>query len=336
MFKTAIVGCGAISKTHAKSLKLVQNATIAAFCDPIFERAEKNADEYGGVAYRSLEEALEKEKIDVIHVCAPHYLHVPITKTALQRGINVLMEKPPAITREQFEELKAADKGAARLGICFQNRYNESVIAAKKLLESGECGKVLGARGIVTWSRDEKYYSTSGWRGQLEKEGGGVLINQSIHTLDLITYMLGMPSRVSATSANYHLKGVIDVEDSISAFLEFGDATAIFFATTAHCKDAPILLEFACEKATIRIEGNTLRVARADGKTEFADYSTTSSGGKACWGSSHGKLISEFYSRLESGEQFPVDLDSVKESFYAMTAIYDSAKYGKTIELGEK
>lgn len=335
MFKTAIVGCGAISKTHAESLKSVLSTEITAFCDTNTEKLNTRLDEYGGRGYSSLDDMLENEQIDVLHICTPHYLHVPMALKALKMNVNVLMEKPPAISHEQFEELKnAAQESGARLGICFQNRYNDSVIKAKSVIESGSLGKVLGARAIVTWSRNEAYYTLSGWRGELKKEGGGVLINQSIHTLDLATYLFGTPKEISAISANYHLKDVINEEDTISAFLRYPDKNIVFFATTAFCKDSPILLEIICENGSLRLEGNSLKITYPDNTSEFTDYTVRNESGKACWGTSHKKLIQEFYDCLETNKPFPVTLESAQPSFESMMAIYDSAKTNKTITLG--
>lgn len=336
MFKTAIVGCGAISKTHAEALKSVQNTEIVAFCDTNNEKAIIRAEEYGGKVYSSLENMLDSEKIDVLHVCTPHYLHVPMVIEALKRGINVVMEKPVAISYSQFAQLKkAADSSEAKLGVCFQNRYNGSVVEAKKLIEEERLGKIIGARAIVTWSRGGVYYTESGWRGQLDKEGGGVLINQSIHTLDLMTYIMGKPDRVTAISTNFHLQGVINEEDTVNAFLEYPDKTAIFYATTANCKDAPVLLEFFCEKGTVRLEGNSIKVTPTDGEVYYKDYTVRTKSGKACWGTSHTLLIGEFYSALETKNNFPVTLDSTIASFETMMAVYDSAKTKKSIKPGE-
>ncbi len=336
MFKTAIVGCGAISNIHAEALKCVSNTEIVAFCDKKIDRANKKAEEYGGNAYSSLEDMLDKEKIDVLHICTPHYLHVPMTLEALKRNVNVLMEKPPAILHEQFAQLKTAcHKSTARLGICFQNRYNGSLIEAKRILESGSLGKIIGARAVVTWSRGGVYYTESGWRGQISKEGGGVLINQSIHTLDLMTYIMGTPDKVTAVSANFHLQGIINEEDTINAFLEYSDKNAVFFATTANCKDSPILLEFFCENGTVRLEGNTLKITYPDYTSTFKDYATRTATGKACWGTSHLHLIQEYYDCLEKGKPFPVTLESTIPSFETMMAVYDSAKYKKSIKPGE-
>lgn len=336
MFKTAIVGCGAISKTHAQALKSVDNTELIAFCDTDKDKAEAMAKKHGGKVYASLENMLDTEIIDVLHICTPHYLHVPMAISALSRGINVIMEKPVAISHQQYALLKeAVTDSKASLGICFQNRYNGSVIAAKKILESGSLGKIKGARAIVTWSRGGIYYTESGWRGQLDKEGGGVLINQSIHTLDLMTYIMGKPETVTASSSNFHLNGVINEEDTINAYLEYSDKTAIFFATTANVKDAPVLLEFFCENGSVRLEGNTLKVTDSDGNSDFKDYTVKTASGKACWGSSHTDFIKDYYGCLETGTNFPITLDSTVPSFETMMAVYDSAKYKKSIKPGE-
>ena len=176
--KSAIVGCGGIAQVHAKALRDGDYAELAACADIRPERAETMAQQYGGKAYSSLEEMLDGEAIDVLHICTPHSLHTPMAKEAVRRGIQVFTEKPPVISREQWAEFSALGEGKVRVGICFQNRYNRSVRYLEELLASGKPGKVLGARAFVTWRRDAPYYTESGWRGSLQTEGGGVLINQ--------------------------------------------------------------------------------------------------------------------------------------------------------------
>ena len=136
-------------------------------------------------------------------------------------------------------------------------------------------------------------------------------------------------------SANFHLNGIINEEDTINAFLEYEDKTAIFFATTANKKDSPILLEFFCENGSLRLEGNTLKVVYPDNTSTFKDYTTRNESGKACWGTSHTHLIEDYYNSLEKGDKFPVTLESTVPSFKTMMAVYDSSKTKKTISLGE-
>lgn len=337
MYNSAIVGAGAISVVHCEAVKNIPNARMTALCDTKIERAEEKALKYGGKVYTDFNTMLENEKIDVLHICTPHYLHVPMAVSALRKGINVILEKPPAISREEFALLeKEKNNTSAKLGICFQNRYNDSIREVKKLLDSGKCGKVLGARAFVTWNRSADYYKSSGWRGDIKTEGGGVLINQAIHTLDLITFLLGTPKCISAYSANYHLNGVINVEDTVNAYISYQDFNVLFFATTAYCKDAPILFETVCENCVIRVEGKKLTVSYSDGKTDVFDHTAHTTVGKQCWGTSHARLILEFYNCLAENKQFPVTLESTRPSFDALSAIYDSAKSGKEINITSK
>lgn len=227
--KSVIVGCGGIAAVHAASLSQLGESELAGFADIKKERAENFVAKYGGRAYSCLEEMLDQEKPDVMHICTPHYLHVPMAVYGLTHGVHVFMEKPPVISGEQLAQLEEAVAGSdRRLGLCFQNRYNPSVQEVKKLLASGEAGRIRGARGLVTWSRGREYYTESGWRGSLATEGGGALINQSVHTLDLLAYFLGTPLAVEAGIQNHHLKGIIEVEDTMELISVSRTAPPVF------------------------------------------------------------------------------------------------------------
>ena len=325
--RSAIVGCGGIAQVHARALSEMPEAELIAFADVIPERAETMAGKYGGRAYSSLDELLDHEKIDVLHICTPHYLHTPMAQAAAERGINVFTEKPPVIDRQQWTEFKQlGDK--VRVGICFQNRYNGSTRALKDLLSTGEPGKVLGSRGFVTWRRDAPYYTESGWRGALSTEGGGALINQAIHTLDLMAYFLGPGQVLGASLSNRHLKGIIEVEDTLEAALDFGDARGLFYAATAYSLDAPIIFELACENATLRLEGERFTRIWRDGRMEQEDYTAPDPTvpGKSYWGSSHRRCIEDFYRCVMSGERFPNDIPGVSDTIELMLSVYEAAR----------
>ncbi len=331
--KAGIVGCGSIAKVHAECVHSFKNHNLTAFADTKADRADSFARKYGGNAYTSLEEMLEKEELDVLHICTPHYLHVPMAVYALERGFHVFMEKPPVISKEQLKELQET-KSNKRLGICFQNRYNPSIIQVKKLLASGDAGSLMGARGIVTWSRSGEYYTESGWRGSLAMEGGGALINQSIHTLDLMAYLLGTPLSVEATMANHHLKGIIEVEDMMEAYLQFeGGRTACFYATTAYCADMPPLIELSCENMTIRIEDLEVNCYYKDGKIIKLPLEHKDTLGKSYWGSGHRDCIADFYDSLEKERPFALELTGVLETVLLMLGTYESARTGKAVRI---
>ena len=166
-----------------------------------------NAEEYSD--YNAL---LASGKVDVVHVCTPHYLHAEIICTALGANIHVLCEKPLAINFEQLNAIeKAVNNSSATLGVCFQNRYNASVLYLKEFFKDK---KIIAATANLVWNRGKDYYSSAKWRGKKQYEGGGVMINQAIHTLDLLQWFCGMPESVIAHCSNNSLKNVIDVEDT--------------------------------------------------------------------------------------------------------------------------
>jgi predicted dehydrogenase len=329
----AIVGCGAIAKVHADSVEHSVTHRLVAFADKIKERAEQFAISYQGTAYESLEEMLEKETIDVLHICTPHYLHVPMAIYALEHGLHVFMEKPPVISLEQLQQLEAVQSNRY-LGFCFQNRYNPSILQVKKLLESGEAGEIYGARGIVNWSRPESYYTQSEWRGKLSTEGGGVLINQSVHTMDLIAYFLGTPVTVDAVMANHHLKNVIEVEDTMEAYICFkGERKACFYATTAYVDNMPPIIEIACEDRTIRIEDLNVTYYYKDTRVERPLIESKEGLGKDYWGSGHRDCIEDFYQSIEKKAPFALDLPNIRETILLMLGMYESAKTGQEISI---
>jgi len=245
MFRVAIIGCGGIAQVHAAVLNNLQETELIACADIRPERAGAMAEKYGCRAYASMDALLDAETPDAVHLCTPHYLHAPMAKAAADRGIAVFSEKPPVISREQWALLEDA---AAKVpfGVCFQNRYNPNVEEAKRLIREGVYGRLLGGRAFVTWKREIPYYRDSGWRGAWATEGGGVLINQSIHTLDLLVQLFGAPDRAETHMVNHHLKGAIEVEDTVEAYLILGGCPVLFYATTAYTTDAPVIWKRPC------------------------------------------------------------------------------------------
>lgn len=328
--KSAIIGCGSIAQVHAKSIEKLSNTTLVAAADIVPEKAEAMAQEYGAKAYTDWEEMIEREDIDVLHICTPHYLHAPMAAAALKKGISVFMEKPPVTSWAQWEMLRKAEAEAAngaKLGICFQNRYNPPVVYVKEHLAKGEFGGIKGARGIMTWCRKPPYYTESSWRGTKEKECGAALINQAIHTMDLIQYLIDKkPEAVEAVAANHHLKGVIEVEDMLEAYISYGKETACFYATTSYVDDVPPLIELECEKARVRIEDTTVTIFRDGTKEEVTEGENLERLGKSYWGMGHLSCIHDFYESLEQNRPFAIGLDQVENTVWLMLEAYSSAE----------
>ena len=335
--KTCLVGCGGIAAVHGSVLTSGIDTEFVAAADIKPEKAQTYAENFHTKPYPSLESMLEAEKPDVLHICTPHYLHVPMAIYSLERNINVFMEKPPAISFDQLEELKkAAAKSEAQLGFCYQNRYNASIRAAKDLIDSGKAGKVLGARAFVTWCRGAAYYTESGWRGSLKTEGGGVLINQSVHTQDLLCFLLGDPTTVDATMTNHHLKNVIEVEDTLEAYIDFNGVHASFYATTSYCADVAPLIEIACENMTIRVEDPHVTVYPKDAAPYQLSVETLPPIGKSYWGTGHTACVSDFYQSLRDNRRFSLNLETMEPSIRLMLGTYESARSGHSVTLIEQ
>ncbi|GAA2552574.1 Gfo/Idh/MocA family oxidoreductase [Winogradskya consettensis] len=240
---------------------------------------------------------------DVVHVCTPHDQHVPVALEALRNGAHVLLEKPVANTVAEAEKLVGAYPGR-KIGVCLQNRYNPTSMAAHDLIASGKVGAVRGASASVLWHRDEAYYRARPWRGQRRRSGGGVLINQAIHTLDLLLWLVGGVTRVRGDLGGYLDIPGVDVEDTAHLILDHaGGARSTFFATLANATDAPVTIEIVAEQATLLIRGD-LTVTWSDGRTEVIAEQAASGGGRTYWGASHQLLIADFYRRLHDPEPF--------------------------------
>jgi UDP-N-acetyl-2-amino-2-deoxyglucuronate dehydrogenase len=334
MYKTSIVGCGAIAQVHAENIHNHSDITLISAADIVPEKVKKLTDNYGGKAFASIDELLADQKPDVIHICTPHNTHVELARKALQSGVNVLLEKPPFIRAEDMQPLnEAIEKSGKTFGICFQNRYKETVLTAKSLLDSKKAGKILGARGFVTWKRNEVYYTGSSWRGKWATEGGGVLINQAIHTLDQMLWLVGDPVSVEGTTSNHHLSGVIEVEDTAEMYFDFGDNVhGIFYATTSNCCDSAVYLEIDCENYKIILEGQTLSVQTYDGQVrQFCSNPPVKVTGKECWGNGHTMLIEDYYSCIGSDRKFPIGLVEGSRAIRALLCFYQAAATKKTV-----
>lgn len=337
--KTALVGCGGISSCHFAAIEKLKDkgTVISAVCDIVDDRAQKCAQKYECRAYTSYDEMLDVETLDVVHICTPHYLHADMAAKALQKNINVVLEKPCAVSKESLSLLQNAQKNSsAQLAVCFQNRYNPSVQFVKSLIDGGEYGKVLSARALVTWRRDKEYYNADPWRGTLKEECGGVLINQAIHTHDLFKYLSGKTTlSVDAKVSNFHLKNDIEVEDTASVYFTFDDGTrGVYFASNSAGVGMEPLVDINCEKATLRVEGgNVFKIDAGKSELLFSDSDTQNTVGKREWGDSHFRLIEDFYGHINSGEHFPIDSFEAGFIIEDLLAIYESSKLDKTVFL---
>ena len=315
MKNVCIVGYGAIGPVHARALEAAKSARLYAVCDVNPERVRVCRETYDVKAYRDFDQMLMDQDIHSVHICTPHYLHFEMIRKALAADKEVVSEKPVTRTREEFAKLLQLD-GAQKVCMVLQNRLNPCVEKLKELVQSGELGAVKAVKAIVTWHRDESYYRDS-WKGKWETEGGCLLINQAIHTLDVLFYTIGDITNVKSNMFNYSLENVIEAEDTLVAYLGFvGGAKGVFFATNAYGEDSSPLIEVVFENRTVRYVDKKLW---AGGQILAEDAAPSI--GKAYWGSGHTRLIKGFYD-----EQKYFSIHDIKNTMDTVFAMYDGGR----------
>ena len=295
--RVGIIGLGIIGKVH-KNVLTAMGENLVAVCDidPTVFSACSDVN-----CYTNYREMLTNERLDVVHICTPHYLHAEMILAALDKDIHVLCEKPMCMKAEEIPLILAAEKRSkGRLGICHQNRYNNVNAYLKEYLTDK---KIISAHGELIWCRGKAYYEQAEWRGKKATEGGGVLINQALHTLDLMQWFCGMPKAICGRMENFTLKGVIDVEDTAVLLCE-GDTRFTFFATNTGGTDMPTEIRFTLangESVTAypdKLYINGKMVTEEDMRFVL---------GKCCYGNGHEKLIADFYRCIGENKSFSMD-----------------------------
>lgn len=328
MLRIGIAGLGVISTVHLEAISRIEEAEVAAVCDIDSRKKDKVP---GAAFYTDLETMLRNENLDCLHICLPHYLHVPAVILAARFGVSVFVEKPAGIDTKDVEKLMA-DTGIEKVnvGVCLQNRYNNTTKKMLEILEQGTYGKLKGCKAIVTWDRTGDYYTKDPWRGKRSQSGGGVMLSQAIHTLDLLELFCGNPVWVKGLSGNMLLEE-IEVEDTACAHIAFEDGiSAVFYGTVTHCSNSSIELEIVTENAVFYIKNNRLILLENHKETVLAEDSILP-GGKDYYGYSHYNAIREFYQELEGKDGSHISLDEAVKVNRLIDGIIKSGKKGERI-----
>jgi predicted dehydrogenase len=221
LFNIAILGCGKVAHLHAKAIENLPNARLAGVWSRSEKTAQNFAEQYKVPSYKKIDELIRKEKIDLAIVCTPHPFHLNPTVEAANAGANVLVEKPLASTLEDSDKMIAACFHAGvKLGVISQRRWYEPVIRVKNAIKTGKIGKpIFGTVNMLGW-RDKAYYDADAWRGTWHMEGGGVLVNQAPHQLDILLWFMGEIDEVYGQWKNLN-HPYIEVEDTALAIIKF-------------------------------------------------------------------------------------------------------------------
>lgn len=324
MLKIAVIGLGDISKIHIPVIQDHQNAELVAVCDI----DETLKDTVPGVNfYTDYHEMLAQENLDCVHICLPHDLHYAATKACVEKGVHVFQEKPLAKNVEEGQSLVQLEEAHQDVKICvaFQNRLNETTEKLREMVASGKYGKVIGLKGLVTWFRPKSYYDDKPWRGTKERAGGGVMINQAIHTLDLMQLIGGEVNAVRGSISNLYEYGY-DVEDTAVANIKFKNgATGLFFATVTNASNSSVEFQVILEKGKLTIKDSILTRENEEGKKVDVIEDTKLPGAKFYYGASHSKLIHHFYNCIKNDRDDYIHVRDAQVSMEIIDAIRKSS-----------
>lgn len=331
MLNVAIIGLGTVSPLHKNAISKDSRVNLVAICDISLECKEG----YEDVAfYCNIDEMLQNEKIDCVHICLPHHLHIPIIKKCAEYKVHIFTEKPLSLTYEEATEIFDIEKKyGVKIGVCLQNRYNKTIVKIKDIYDSGKYGNLLGVKGVVTWSRDMSYYNNKTWRGHMSTAGGGVMINQTIHTLDIMQYIAGEPTNISGMITNFTMKNEIEVEDTAAAYMDFKNgAKGLYFASNAYCINSPVQMEFVFQNAKFALLDNVLYMYDDKGKIEI-EKDELMTGTKHYYGASHIIAIQSFYTAIINNTDEYINVQEASKSIKIIDCIRESYKKNETIEV---
>jgi UDP-N-acetyl-2-amino-2-deoxyglucuronate dehydrogenase len=343
-FKIGILGSGNISDTHARAALGVPGVEIVAVQGRTLPKATQLAERYGGRAFEDLNQFLDHRPMDAVLIGSPSGLHAQHGIAAAERGFHVLVEKPLDITVERSDALIAAvQRAGVTLGVFFQDRLKPDVVQMKAIVSDGVLGRPLLASGRVKWYRPPEYYGGSRWRGTHALDGGGALINQAIHTIDLLLYVLGPIARVDARAGTKFHK--IEVEDTVVATLEFENgALGVFEASTAVFPGYARRVEITGSNGTVILEHDAIvnvdLVPGADPESRYA-RAPAAPGASAANAASpivadatpHQRIVDDFVRAIRTGGTPICDGPEGRRSVAVCEAIYRSARLGAPVDV---
>ena len=262
--RLGIVGVGGMGSGHCSSCEKVEEVELAAVADIDGDRAKEIGEQYGVPYFTSHEDLLKENLVDAVLIATPHYFHPPIAVDAFQAGVHVLSEKPIGVRVGDAEQMaKAAKKAGKVFGVMFQRRTEPAIRKARELVESGELGEIRRTLLVSPEFRSQAYYNSGGWRATWAGEGGGPMMNQAPHIMDIFVLLGGMPSRVTGKTAT--LMHEIEVEDHAEAVLEYPNGACGYFYVST-CEPGP--------GQVIQIWGEKGKLQFIDGQLRFTRYAT--------------------------------------------------------------
>ncbi len=261
--RIGVIGVGGMGSGHCASMAQIEEAELTAVCDIDPPTLERVSEKYRVPAFPQADHLLDSGLVDAVIIATPHYFHPTIAIEAFRRGLHVLSEKPIAVTVAGADAMiQAARESGKKFAVMYQMRALGRVRAAKKVISDGLLGEIYRTSLVMGWYRSQAYYDSGGWRATWAGEGGGVLINQAPHFLDLYSYLAGMPSRLTGTTRTRMHN--IEVEDEAFATLEYANgAHGYLYASTTEMPQHE-MLEICGDKGKLVLHGSSLRVFRVN------------------------------------------------------------------------
>jgi predicted dehydrogenase len=338
-FHIGILGGGTISQTHARAAREIDGVDIVAVCGQNVEKIRRLAEQFGGRAYEDLQSFLDHKPMDAMLIGSPSGLHAEQGIESARHGLHVLIEKPVAITTEQADALIASCQSAGvKLGVFFQDRVAPDILKLKEMIDGGRLGKPFLVSAQVKWYRPPGYYNDSRWRGTWALDGGGALMNQGVHTIDLLLWLMGSVRRVWGKAIT--TTHTIEVEDTLVAALEFtSGAIGTVEAATSVYPGYPRRLELTGSEGTIilendRIKSVSLRTPLAELSGEQATlHDERSVSPVISDAGGHRKIIEDFLRAIANDEPPLCDGHQARRSVELVQAIYESSRTGQAVML---
>jgi predicted dehydrogenase len=356
--RVILVGAGVIGNAHSRVIAdLADEIDLVAVVDTHRDRAEKLAADHGAASFTTLADALAAVEADVVSICTPTGSHGSGAIEALRAGKHVIIEKPAEVTLARTDEIIAAQREAGtQVAVISQHRFDRSTEIAVEAIRNGSLGRLTSGMASIDWWRGQTYYDSGDWRGTWELDGGGALMNQGVHTVDLLVATLGRPVEVFAyTGTLAHQR--IEVEDVAVGVVRFENgALGVLHATTAAYPGLSARLQVHGDKGSIVIDNDELsfiHVTRpgTEGKekaygslgsaaNQIEDF-VTEAGGSQTAGSdpgglslyAHRRQYENFLAALVGQEELRVDLATNRQAIAIITGVYESARTGRPVTL---
>lgn len=352
--RLAIVGAGVIGTQHARLIaSLSDRATLVAVIDVVPSRAQTLASSHGAAAYASAAEACAREDFDAVAVCVPSAWHGDVAVEALRAGKHVLIEKPLSTTLRDADRILREEKAGGRtVAVVSQRRFQPAAVFMHDAVAQGRLGRLTSGIAESPFFRSQAYYESGDWRGTIAIDGGGALMNQGIHALDLLLWMMGAPRRVSARTTRIAHEN-IEVEDVAAATIEFeSGALGMILASTAAYPGLPVRLTVHGDGGVVGMDDDRIRtfasvccdrrtadeeLARLNG-TEERQLAQLSQVAGDRWNSSvlaHRAQYEDFIDAVLSGRPPHIGTAEGRRSLATVLAVYESARQGRTIDMRE-